>query len=50
MTHSAGTYTSGEGMSTFLAEALGDSSGNAFAEMLSIEKSTVTAKRNSQKA
>ena len=35
MTH-CGTYTSGEGMSTNAsAEALGDSSGNAFAEMLS---------------
>ena len=47
----AGTYTSGEGMSTASAEALGDSSGNAFAEMaFSIEKSTVTAKSRALKA
>jgi hypothetical protein len=48
---SAGTYTTGTGMSTAAAEALGDASGNAFAEMaFSIEKSTVTAKSRALKA
>ena len=42
---SAGTFTKGTAMTTAAAEALGDASGNAFAEMaFSIEKSTVTAK------
>jgi len=46
-----GTYTSGSGMTTDYAEALGDASGNAFAEMaFSIEKSTVTAKSRALKA
>jgi len=44
-------YTTGTGMSTAAAEALGDASGNAFAEMaFSIEKSTVTAKSRALKA
>jgi hypothetical protein len=48
---SPGTYTTGTGMSTAAAEALGDSSGNSFAEMaFSIEKSTVTAKSRALKA
>jgi hypothetical protein len=47
----AGTYTTGTGMSTAAAEALGDSDGNSFAEMaFSIEKSTVTAKSRALKA
>ena len=47
----AGEYTAGQAMSTANAEALGDSSGNAFAEMaFSIEKSTVTAKSRALKA
>src|SRR6056300_1175421 len=42
---------SGTGMSTDVAEALGDSAGNAFAEMaFSIEKQTVTAKSRALKA
>ena len=46
-----GTYTSGAGMSTGAAEALGDSAGNSFAEMaFSIEKQTVTAKSRALKA
>ena len=57
---SAGTYitggadygsTTGGGMTTAEAEALGDASGNSFAEMaFSIEKSTVTAKSRALKA
>ena len=48
---SAGTYTQGTAMTTAAAEALGDASGNAFAEMaFSIEKSTVTAKSRALKA
>jgi hypothetical protein len=48
---SAGTYTTGTAMTTAKAEALGDASGNAFAEMaFSIEKSTVTAKSRALKA
>ena len=44
-------YTTGDGMSTAYAEALGDASGNSFAEMaFSIEKSTVTAKSRALKA
>ena len=47
----AGTYTKGTAMSTAKAEALGDSSANAFAQMaFSIEKSTVTAKSRALKA
>jgi len=47
----AGAYTSGSGMTTDYAEALGDAAGNAFAEMaFSIEKSTVTAKSRALKA
>ena len=47
----AGTYTTGTAMSTAAAEALGDASGNSFAEMaFSIEKSTVTAKSRALKA
>jgi len=46
-----GTYTTGTGMTTAAAEALGDASGNSFAEMaFSIEKSTVTAKSRALKA
>ena len=48
---SPGTYTKGTAMTTAKAEALGDDSGNAFAEMaFSIEKSTVTAKSRALKA
>jgi len=44
-------YTVGTGMTTAAAEALGDASGNAFAEMaFSIEKSTVTAKSRALRA
>jgi hypothetical protein len=47
----AGSYTKGEAMTTATAEALGDSSSNAFAEMaFSIEKSTVTARSRALKA
>ena len=46
-----GTYTTGAGMTTAAAEALGDSAGNSFAEMaFSIEKQTVTAKSRALKA
>ena len=46
-----GTYTKGEAMTTGTAEALGDASGNQFAEMaFSIEKSTVTARSRALKA
>ena len=48
---SPGTFTKGTAMTTAKAEALGDASGNAFAEMaFSIEKSTVTAKSRALKA
>ena len=48
---SPGTYTAGTGMTTAKAEALGDATGNAFAEMaFSIEKSTATAKSRALKA
>jgi len=48
---SAGTYVSATGMTTAQAEALGDSSTNAFAQMaFSIEKSTVTAVSRALKA
>ena len=44
-------YSRGQGMTTASAEALGDSSSNAFAEMaFSIEKSTVTARSRALKA
>ena len=44
-------YTTGKGMTTSQAEALGDSSNNAFAEMnFSIEKVTVTARSRALKA
>ena len=44
-------YSTGQGMTTAYAEALGDSSNNAFAEMaFSIEKSTVTARSRALKA
>jgi len=44
-------YSRGQGMTTATAEALGDASGNAFAEMaFSIEKSTVTARSRALKA
>jgi hypothetical protein len=47
----SGTYTSATGMTTSQAEALGDASTNAFAEMaFSIEKSTVTAVSRALKA
>ena len=46
-----GTYQTGIGMTTAAAEALGDSSGNSFAEMaFSIEKQTVTARSRALKA
>ena len=47
----AGAYRKGEAMTTGTAEALGDSSNNAFAEMaFSIEKTTVTARSRALKA
>ena len=47
----AGTYTAGTGMTTAQAEAMGDASGNAFAEMsFSLEKFSVTAKSRALKA
>jgi hypothetical protein len=46
-----GTYTTGTGMTTAAAEALGDSAGNSFAEMaFSIEKNSVEAKSRALKA
>jgi hypothetical protein len=48
---SAGTYVSATGMTTAQAEALGDASTNAFAQMaFSIEKTTVTAVTRALKA
>ena len=48
---SAASYNVQHGMTTGLAEALGDSGANAFAEMaFSIEKSTVTARSRALKA
>ena len=48
---SAGTYQTGRGHTTAYGEALGDASGNAFAEMaFSIEKTTVTARSRALKA
>jgi hypothetical protein len=47
----ASVWTTGTGMATSAAEALGDSSANAFAQMaFSIEKATVTAKSRALKA
>ena len=47
----SGTYTTNTGMTTAQSEALGDASGNQFAEMnFSIEKVTVTAKSRALKA
>ena len=51
MSAAAGNMTRGTGMSTVLAEALGDAGTNAFAQMtFSIEKATVTAKSRALKA
>jgi len=48
---SPGAYNTGKGMTTAYGEALGDASGNAFAEMaFSIEKTTVTARSRALKA
>jgi len=48
---SAATFTTGAGMTTAAAEALGDSTGNGFNQMaFSIEKATVTAKSRALKA
>ena len=48
---SAANFTRGTGMTTTAAEALGDSTGNAFNQMaFSIEKATVTAKSRALKA
>ena len=50
-TANTGAYTTGIGMSTAQAEALGDAGNNAFAEMaFSIEKLTVTARSRALKA
>ena len=47
----SGDYSRGQGMTTAAAEALGDATGNQFAEMaFSIEKSTVTARSRALKA
>ena len=51
MSAAAGNMTRGTGMATSAAEALGDASTNAFAQMsFSIEKATVTAKSRALKA
>ena len=51
MSAAAGNMTRGTGMTTAQAEALGDASGNAFAQMsFSIEKATVTARSRALKA
>jgi len=51
MSAAAGNMTRGTGMSTVLAEALGDAGTNAFAQMtFSIEKATVTARSRALKA
>ena len=48
---SAATFTTGTGMPTTAAEALGDSTGNGFNQMaFSIEKATVTARSRALKA
>ena len=50
-TLNSSVYTTGKGMSTSQAEALGDSADNGFAEMnFSIEKVTVTARSRALKA
>ena len=50
-TDPTGTYTTGRGMSTAQAEALGDASTNAFGQMgFSIDKTTVTATTRALKA
>ena len=47
----SGDYSRGQGMTTASAEALGDATGNQFAEMaFSIEKTTVTARSRALKA
>ena len=47
----SGTYTTGGGMTTAEAEALGDAAGNAFGSMgFAIDKTTVTAKSRALKA
>ncbi len=46
-----GTFTTGKGMTTAEAEAMGDSSSNAFGQMgFSIDKTTVTARSRALKA
>ena len=51
MSAASGNMTRGTGMTTAAAEALGDASGNAFAQMsFSIEKATVTARSRALKA
>jgi len=51
MSAASGNMTRGTGMTTAQAEALGDASGNAFAQMtFSIEKATVTARSRALKA
>jgi hypothetical protein len=50
-TANSNAYTTGKGMSTAQAEALGDAAGNMFAEMaFSIDKVTVTARSRALKA
>ncbi|MFZ9610672.1 MAG: hypothetical protein ACO294_08200 [Methylococcales bacterium] len=50
-TDPTGTYTTGGGMTTAQAEALGDSASNAFGQMsFSIDKTTVTARSRALKA
>ena len=50
-TDPTGTYTTGNAMTTAFAEALGDSSTNAFGQMsFNIDKTTVTAKSRALKA
>jgi len=50
-TDPTGTYTTGKGMTTAQAEALGDASTNAFGQMgFSIDKTTVTAQSRALKA
>ena len=50
-TDPTGTYTTGGGMTTAQAEALGDSTTNAFGQMsFSIDKTTVTARSRALKA
>ena len=47
----SGTYTTGGGMTTAQAEALGDAAGNSFGQMgFAIDKTTVTAKSRALKA